>query len=225
MKKILKSLLIVMLTFTFVVTTASAAKKEDTKVAKNTDTKTTAKAEDTKTTGADDSKQTTKSSKSKVNLYLFRRSGCPHCADELVYLDKIINQYKDKINIIVYDVTAGKNSKLIEDVANTLKYQIQGVPFTLIGNKYIEGFGEGLEDKLIALIEDGYESQPEDLVETLLDENIYSDLVKTDLYDAMKEEGLEITSKKTKQSNIIPIIVFGSIIIGISALIYYSRKK
>ena len=41
----------------------------------------------------------------------------------------------------------------------------------------------------------------------------------------MKEEGLEITSKKTKQSNIIPIIVFGSIIIGISALIYYSRKK
>lgn len=225
MKKILKSLLIIMLTFTFVVTTASAAKKQETKVTKDTDTETTAKADDTKTTGANDSKETTKTSKSKVNLYLFRRAGCPHCADELVYLDKIINKYKNKINIIVYDVTVGKNSELIEDVANTLKYQIRGVPFTLIGNKYLEGFGEGLEDKLVALIEEGYETQPEDLIESLLDENIYSDLVKTDLYDAMKEEGLEITSKKTKQSNIIPILVFGSIILGISALIYYSRKK
>lgn len=195
MKNILKGLLLFLLVFTFVVTEVSAKKDSDT------------------------------TSKSKVNLYLFRRTGCPHCADELVYLDKIYNDYKDKINIVVYDVTAGKNSQLIEDVANTLKYQISGVPFTLIGSEYLEGFGSGLEDSLKELIEKQYEAQPEDLVESLLDENIYSDLVKTDLYDAMKEENLEITSKKSKQNNIIPIIVFGSIIIGVGALIYYSRKK
>lgn len=158
-------------------------------------------------------------------MYLFRRAGCPHCQDELVYLDKIINKYKSKINIIVYDVTAGGNSKLIEDVANTLKYQVNGVPFTLIGSQYLEGFGEGLEGKLKDLIETGYDKQEEDIVESLLDENIYSDLIKTDLYDAMKEENLEITSKKSKQNNLIPILVFGSIIIGLGALVYYSRKK
>lgn len=165
------------------------------------------------------------SAKSKVNLYLFRREGCPHCQDELKYLDEIYNKYKDKVNIIVYDVTKGNNGQLIEDVANTLKYQINGVPFTLVGDKYLEGFGSGLEDQLKKLIEDGYKNQPEDIVDGLLDENIYEDLVKTDLFDAMKEEGLEVTSKKSKQSNILPIIVFGSIIIGVGALIYYSRKK
>ena len=216
MNRILKSLLIIVLTFAFV-TTVSAAKKTETKKETENDVVATT---DATTTG-----ETTKTSKKKVNLYLFRRTGCPHCADELVYLDKIINTYKKKINIVVYDVTAGKNSKLIEDVANTLKYQISGVPFTLVGDKYVEGFGEGLEDAIIKLIEEGYENQPADLVEGLLDENIYSGLVKTDLYDAMKEEGLEITSKKVKQNNIIPILVFGSIIVGVGALIYYSRKK
>lgn len=202
MNKILKSLLIMVLTFTFVITTVSAAKESDDKVTTNSTTE-----------------------KSKVNLYLFRRTGCPHCQDELVYLDKIINKYKSKINIIVYDVTAGGNSKLIEDVANTLKYQVNGVPFTLIGSQYLEGFGEGLEGKLKDLIETGYDKQEEDIVESLLDENIYSNLIKTDLYDAMKEENLEITSKKSKQNNLIPILVFGSIIIGLGSLVYYSRKK
>ena len=204
MKTILKGLLLILLAFTFVVTNVSAKKDTDTK-------------ETTKTTES--------TTKKKVNLYLFRRSGCPHCADELVYLDKIINDYKDKINIVVYDVTVGGNGQLIEDVANTLKYQITGVPFTLIGSEYMVGFGSGLEDSLKDLIEKQYDAQPDDLVASLLDENIYSNLVKTDLYDAMKEEGLEITSKKTKQNNIIPILVFGSIIVGVGALIYYSRKK
>jgi thiol-disulfide isomerase/thioredoxin len=167
----------------------------------------------------------TVSAKNKVNLYLFRREGCPHCQDELVYLDKIINKYKDKINIVVYDVTKGGNAQLIEDVANTLKYQINGVPFTLIGSSYLEGFGAGLEGQLTALIEKGYDEQPDDIVESLLDENIYENLISTDLYDAMEEENLEITSKKSKQNNIIPIIVFGSIFIAVGALIYYSRKK
>lgn len=204
MKKLFKSFIVLVMAFAFVVTNVSAAKESN----------------DTQTTTS-----TKSSSKSKVNLYLFRRTGCPHCADELVYLDKIINDYKDKINIVVYDVTAGGNSKLIEDVANTLKYQINGVPFTLIGSEYIEGFGTPTEDSLKELIEKQYEAQPDDLVESLLDENIYSDLVKTDLYDAMKEENLEITSKKTKQSNIVPIVVFSLIIVGTGALIYYARKK
>lgn len=221
MKRVLKSLLLIVFAFTVVVTTVNAAgdstSKKETKEAKET--------KETKETKTEKKTTSENTKKSKVNFYLFRRSGCPHCQDELKYLDTIINDYKDKINIIVYDVTAGGNGKLIEDVANTLKYQIDGVPFTLVGDKYLTGFGEGLEDSLISLIEEGFEAQPDDIVETLLDENIYEDLVRTDLYDAMKEEGLEITSKKEKQNNIIPIVVFGSIIIAIGALVYYSRKK
>ena len=169
---------------------------------------------------------TSVSAKSKVNLYLFRLNGCGHCAAEMTYLDEIYNDYKDKINIKVYEVSAGDNEKLIEDVSSALKFQIKGFPFTLIGDKYMSGFGEGVSEKeLKELIETQYEAQPEDIVATLLDENIYSNLKETDLFDAMKAENLKITAKSSKQNNIIPIIVLGSIVVGLGALIYYSRKK
>ena len=166
------------------------------------------------------------SAKSKVNLYLFRLEGCSHCAAEMSYLDKIYNDYKNKINIVVYEVQSGSNAQLLMDVASAIDYDIDGYPFTLIGDQYMIGFGEGVsESQLKQLIDTQYDAQPDDVVEGLLDENVYSDLKKTDLFEAMDAEGIKITAKKSKQNNIIPIIVFGSIIIGIGALIYYSRKK
>lgn len=166
------------------------------------------------------------SAKSKINVYLFRLEGCGHCAAEMEYLDKIYNDYKDKINIITYEVQSGSNGQLVTDVAGAINYDIDGYPFTLIGDQYMVGFGEGVsESQLKQLIDTQYDAQPEDIVESLLDENVYSDLQKTDLFEAMKAEGLKITSQKSKQSNIIPIIVFTSIAVGIGALIYYSRKK
>ena len=203
MNKLLKGLLIIALAFTFVITSVSADEKDPQVISENTN----------------------ETTKSKVNLYLFRKAGCHYCANELVYLDKIINKYNKKINIITYDILEGNNSKLLDDVAASLKHDVRGVPFTVVGDKFLEGFGEGLESDLIKLIENGYDNQVEDLVASILDENIYSNLVKTDLYEAMKKEDLKITSRKEKQNNLIPIIVFGSIIVGVGALIYYSRKK
>ena len=203
MNKLLKGLLIIALAFTFVITSVSADEKDPQVISENTN----------------------ETTKSKVNLYLFRKAGCHFCANELVYLDKIINKYNKKINIITYDILEGNNSKLLDDVAASLKHEVRGVPFTVVGDKFLEGFGEGLESSLIKLIEDGYDNQVDDLVASILDENIYSNLVKTDLYEAMKKEDLKITSRKEKQNNLIPIIVFSSIIVGVGALIYYSRKK
>lgn len=165
------------------------------------------------------------SNKNKVTLYMFRRTGCSHCYDELKYLDTIFNEYKDKIKIVIYEVNAGSNSSLYADVTNELNYTEGGVPITVIGKDYLVGFGSGMEEELLEKINTAYDKQSEDLVAGVMDDNVYDDLQSTDLYEAMEEEGIEITSKKTKQNNIIPIIVFGSIIIGLSALVYYSRKK
>ncbi|MBR5662047.1 MAG: hypothetical protein IKX00_00160 [Bacilli bacterium] len=166
------------------------------------------------------------SAKSKINVYLFRLEGCGHCAAEMTYLDKIYNDYKDKINIVTYEVQSGNNAQLVLDVGAAVEYDIDGYPFTLIGDQYMVGFGEGVsESQLKQLIDTQYDAQPDDIVEGLLDENVYSNLKKTDLFEAMEAEGLKITSKKSKQNNILPIIVFSSIIVGIGALVYYSRKK
>ena len=142
MNKLLKGLLIIALAFTFVITSVSADEKDPQVISENTN----------------------ETTKSKVNLYLFRKAGCHFCANELVYLDKIINKYNKKINIITYDILEGNNSKLLDDVAASLKHEVRGVPFTVVGDKFLEGFGEGLESDLIKLIEDGYDNQVDDLV-------------------------------------------------------------
>ena len=35
----------------------------------------------------------------KINLYLFRGEGCPHCKQEEEWLDSIKDKYKDYLNI------------------------------------------------------------------------------------------------------------------------------
>ena len=217
--KVFKTFLIMVLTFAFAISTVNAAKAT-----------TTSKKVATSSESKKEEASTTSSKKSKINFYLFRRTGCPHCADELKYLDKIYNEYKNKINIIVYDTSDGSNSSLLEDVAIRLgvdpKGDNFGVPFTVVGEKTVIGFGEATGNKIKSLIDEAYENQVSDIVAEVIDDNVYSEKTEsTDLFEAMKEEGLEITSKKEKKSNIVPIVVFGTIIICVGGLIYYSRKK
>lgn len=75
----------------------------------------------------------------KVHVYFFWAEGCPHCADEKVFLDKI----KDEQNIVVHSLEVTKNPenmKLLIEAGKTLNADVSGVPFTVIGNKYIIGW-------------------------------------------------------------------------------------
>ena len=41
----------------------------------------------------------------KINIYLFHSESCPHCKEEIKYLDTLIEgKYKDKINVYKYEV-------------------------------------------------------------------------------------------------------------------------
>lgn len=172
------------------------------------------------------SAKSNKKSNQKITLYLFRRTGCPHCQEEMKFLDSIINDYKSKMNIVVYDVTQGDNNKLLQDVAAELGVSVDGVPFTVIGKQHIVGYASQLDTQFKQTIDQVYKNQEEDLVDSVLEESVYGKLIKTDLYKAMEEEGLSYTSKKAPgTSNLLPIIVFSSVAIAIGALIYYSRKK
>ena len=85
----------------------------------------------------------------KVNLYLFRGEGCPHCADEEEWLNSIKEDYKGKLNIYEYEVWYDKsNAKLMEEVAKRFDTEAKGVPFTIIGNKYYSGFSEAIESDM-----------------------------------------------------------------------------
>lgn len=87
--------------------------------------------------------------KDKINIYLFRGRGCPHCADEEEWLETIKDKYGEYINVydfeVWYDVD---NSKLYDKVKEVFDTHVTGVPFTVIGDKYYSGFSSSIESSM-----------------------------------------------------------------------------
>lgn len=84
------------------------------------------------------------SAQEEVNLYFFWGKGCPHCAKE----EELLKQFKNKYPYLhVYDFevyTNYKNMTLLQKVAEKLGARVDGVPFTIIGDKYFSGFLESM---------------------------------------------------------------------------------
>lgn len=84
-----------------------------------------------------------------VNLYFFESETCPHCHAEKEFLEKISPKYPN-LKIHDFEVTKSRqNALLLQKVGKLLDANISGVPFTVIGDKYYVGFGEGTTDKII----------------------------------------------------------------------------
>lgn len=85
-----------------------------------------------------------KKEEGKINIYLFYSDVCPHCHNEIDYLNSVISvKYKDKVNIYKYEVTNNKdNNKIMQSVKAMFNFNGAGVPFTVIGKDYIYGYGE-----------------------------------------------------------------------------------
>ena len=92
-------------------------------------------------------------SKNNVYIYLFHSNTCPHCKEEITYLDKLEKQY-DNIIIYKYEISSEENIKLYQKVAKLYGTEASGVPFTVIGDKYFKGFSyEAHYDRFIAAID------------------------------------------------------------------------
>lgn len=169
---------------------------------------------------------TGKKVKEKVNLYLFRQTGCPHCADEMVYLDANLDKFKDKINIIVYDLYEGNNRELILGVTEALGIEYEGAPFNVIGSKYLTGFADSMADRFDDFVNDAYESQEKDIVSEVIEKNKYDGLEKTTLSEAMDKEGLDRSKNGSKSNDsAIIIAIFGGVILLFGTLIFFSKRK
>lgn len=82
-----------------------------------------------------------------VNLYFFWGEGCPHCAKEKEFLDRIYSSYPT-LKIHGYEVYGNQaNVLLIQEVAQKLNVDVGGVPFTVVGDQGYVGYGEGSTDK------------------------------------------------------------------------------
>ncbi|MDD2435873.1 MAG: hypothetical protein PHO63_06460 [Bacilli bacterium] len=100
--------------------------------------------------------------KENVNIYLFHASWCPHCKDEIEFLNKIEDEY-DNIKIFKYEVGGNtENAKLMSKVKKGLGLPADGsIPFTVIGEKVISGYGnENSTGELIRLMINYYSDNP-----------------------------------------------------------------
>ena len=106
----------------------------------------------------------------KVNIYFFWAKGCPHCAKEKVFLEKIKDKYP-QIEILDFDLTASKeNIELMEKIGKNLNADVSGVPFTVIGEHHFSGYynDETTGGEIEKMIECAQKEDCPDLVEGLI---------------------------------------------------------
>ena len=109
------------------------------------------------------------SAKEKVNLYLFHSDVCSHCQAEIKYLKELEKKY-DNLKIHLYETNSNKdNAELMKDIKKKLKITSPVVPFTVIGNYYYIGFGDGIDDGIEELVKKFSEEKETDMIKPILE--------------------------------------------------------
>lgn len=108
----------------------------------------------------------------QVTIYLFHGDGCPHCAQEQIFLDELKAEYKDQINIIKYEVWHNSDNNLLySEVKKHMNANQNGVPFTVVGEKYFYGYntsiGETIKDAIDSYLNPELEEKKETTIPIL----------------------------------------------------------
>ena len=91
--------------------------------------------------------------KNLVNIYLFHSDTCPHCKEEIKFLDEI-EKNNSNVRIYKFEIGDSDNLKLLTNIANLYDTEASGTPFTVIGDKYFKGFSyANYHDRFMAAID------------------------------------------------------------------------
>lgn len=95
----------------------------------------------------------------KINIYFFWGNGCPHCEAEHAFFDSIEEQYGKYYNLHTFEVWYNQdNANLLNTLAGKMNQPVEGVPFTIIGNKVFGGFTEAYKQDMINAIKNQYKN-------------------------------------------------------------------
>lgn len=140
----------------------------------------------------------------EITLYLFHGKGCPHCADEIAFLDSIEDKYPN-LKIEKYEVWYHEeNANLLHKVQNSLEIERMGVPTTVIGETVIVGYGSGTAGKIERAIQYYSEEEYVDQVSKIIDGS----------FEKKEKESEDDFSQKEKESDeelTIDVPIFGRV--------------
>ncbi|PIR13767.1 hypothetical protein COV49_01060 [Candidatus Falkowbacteria bacterium CG11_big_fil_rev_8_21_14_0_20_39_10] len=106
----------------------------------------------------------------QANLYFFYGDGCPHCAKEEIFLDKLEKE-NQKIKIYRYEVWRNReNAKLLSEAAKKLDIKVSGVPVLIIGDEAIVGYlsDETTGQKIRRAINSNLDNSCQDLIGSIV---------------------------------------------------------
>lgn len=113
------------------------------------------------------------SASENIKAYLFYGNGCPHCAEEMQFLEEIQEDNSD-LEVITYEIYNNKNNALLlQKIGKSLGANVSGVPFLVIGNEYFIGYAKGIiSEEIVNKIEDcGKEKCPDKVADIINSEN------------------------------------------------------
>lgn len=77
----------------------------------------------------------------KIDYVLFHLETCPHCRDEIKFLDKkLMPQYGEYINLQMYEVSTPENQKIFEQYGMFYNVQVGAVPLAFIDDEQVFGY-------------------------------------------------------------------------------------
>ena len=112
----------------------------------------------------------TKAEAKKINVYMFRGEGCPHCEEALEFFDELKEdeEFGKLYKLVTYEVWYNEtNSDYQDRVAAYFQINSTGVPFYIIGDKTFLGYAARFNDEIKATIDEAYNTQAKDIVSTI----------------------------------------------------------
>lgn len=141
----------------------------------------------------------TEETPSKVNVYLFRGEGCPHCEEMLEFFDSIEEEFGQYYTMNTYEVWYNQdNADLMEEVAEKLGVSATGVPFLVIGDQTWNGYASSYDAEIEAKILSEYNSDSR--------------------YDVM-------TAEEPKANNVAAVLIVVAVVGVIGGIVYVLRAS
>lgn len=141
----------------------------------------------------------TEETPSKVNVYLFRGEGCPHCEEMLEFFDSIEEKFGQYYTMNTYEVWYNQdNAELMQDVADKLGVSVTGVPFLVIGDQTWNGYASSYDAEIEAKILSEYNSDSR--------------------YDVM-------TAEEPKANNVAAVLIVVAVVGVIGGIVYVLRAS
>lgn len=116
----------------------------------------------------------------ELNFHLFYSETCPHCHEELEYIEDLKKEYTN-VTFNTYEVTRFENKEnndLLKEVKKTLDDYNNYVPYTVIGSYSIVGFNDNTKTNIVKYLDYCNEFDCTDVVskvkngeEVIIDEN------------------------------------------------------